>query len=220
MNGLAVEVSRLARKVAPAKAPTAPGRPILNTTVQSTLPKRQCEAPETSVVPISARWTVAEAATGLVPIASSSVVVVTPYAMLTLAAAADGGTPVSVVRLADDQELPRKFLEAILADLRRAELVVSRMGTGGGYLLARPATQISIGAVIRAVDGPLAEVRGERPQAMTYDGAATHLRTVWVAVRSSVRSVLDGTSLADVLRGDFPAAVEEALKAPDAWENR
>ncbi|GAA1372726.1 Rrf2 family transcriptional regulator [Luteococcus sanguinis] len=141
-------------------------------------------------------------------------------AMLTLAAAADGGTPVSVVRLADEQELPRKFLEAILADLRRAELVVSRMGAGGGYLLARPATQISIGAVIRAVDGPLAEVRGERPQAMTYDGAATHLRTVWVAVRSSVRSVLDGTSLADVLRGDFPAAVEEALKAPDAWENR
>ncbi|MGO4131057.1 Rrf2 family transcriptional regulator [Janibacter sp. RAF52] len=141
-------------------------------------------------------------------------------AMLTLAAATDGGTPVSVVRLAAEQELPRKFLEAILADLRRAELVVSRMGASGGYLLARPATQISVGAVIRAVDGPLAEVRGERPQAMTYDGAATHLRTVWVAVRSSVRSVLDGTSLADVLSGDFPAAVEEALAAPDAWENR
>lgn len=78
MIGLAVDVSRLARKVAPAKAPTAPGTPILSTTGQSTLPKRQCEAPETSVVPISARWTVAEAATGLVPMARSRVVVVTP----------------------------------------------------------------------------------------------------------------------------------------------
>ncbi|WP_321160678.1 RrF2 family transcriptional regulator [Janibacter hoylei] len=85
-------------------------------------------------------------------------------AMLTLAAATDGGTPVSVVRLAAEQELPRKFLEAILADLRRAELVVSRMGASGGYLLARPATQISVGAVIRAVDGPLAEVRGSAPR--------------------------------------------------------
>lgn len=140
-------------------------------------------------------------------------------AMLTLAASGEA-TPVSVVRLAAEQELPRKFLEAILADLRRAGLVVSRMGANGGYLLARPAAEISVGAVIRAVDGPLAEVRGERPQATSYDGAAAHLRTVWVAVRSSVRAVLDGTSLADVLSGDFPAAVQDALAAPDAWENR
>ncbi|WP_446667352.1 RrF2 family transcriptional regulator [Janibacter limosus] len=140
--------------------------------------------------------------------------------MLTLAASGEGGTPVSVVRLAADQDLPRKFLEAILADLRRAELVTSRMGASGGYLLARPASGIAVGDVIRAVDGPLAEVRGERPQATSYDGAATHLPTLWVAVRSSVRSVLDGTSLADVLAGDFPAAVRTAVAAPGAWENR
>ena len=141
-------------------------------------------------------------------------------AMLTLAASGEGGTPVSVVKLAAEQELPRKFLEAILADLRRAELVTSRRGASGGYLLARPANAITVGDVIRAVDGPLAEVRGERPQATHYDGAAQHLRTVWVAVRSSVRSVLDGTSLADVLAGDFPTAVREAIEAPGAWENR
>lgn len=130
------------------------------------------------------------------------------------------GTPVSVVRLAAEQELPRKFLEAILADLRRSGLVSSRMGANGGYLLARASADITVGDVIRAVDGPLAEVRGERPQATSYEGAATHLRTVWVAVRSSVRSVLDGTSLADVLTGDFPDAVTEAVAAPGAWENR
>ncbi|CAM3989946.1 Rrf2 family transcriptional regulator [Janibacter anophelis] len=141
-------------------------------------------------------------------------------AMLTLAASGEGGTPVSVVRLAAEQELPRKFLEAILADLRRAGLVTSRMGATGGYLLARPAERIAVGDVIRAVDGPLAEVRGERPQSTSYEGAATHLRTVWVAVRSSVRSVLDGTSLADVLSGEFPDAVSDAVAAPGAWENR
>lgn len=141
-------------------------------------------------------------------------------AMLTLAASGEGGTPVSVLRLAAEQELPRKFLEAILADLRRSGLVSSRMGANGGYLLARASADITVGDVIRAVDGPLAEVRGERPQATSYEGAATHLRTVWVAVRSSVRSVLDGTSLADVLTGDFPDAVTEAVAAPGAWENR
>lgn len=140
-------------------------------------------------------------------------------AMLTLAVA-DGGAPASVVRLAEEQGLPRKFLEAILGDLRRADLVSSRMGAMGGYVLARPAGEISVGAVIRAVDGPLAEVRGERPQATSYEGAATHLRTLWVAVRASVRSVLDATTLADVVAGDFPTGVREALDLPGAWENR
>lgn len=140
-------------------------------------------------------------------------------AMLTLAVD-EGGAPVSVVRLAEEQGLPRKFLEAILGDLRRADLVSSRMGAMGGYVLARPAGEISVGAVIRAVDGPLAEVRGERPQATSYEGAATHLRTLWVAVRASVRSVLDATTLADVVVGDFPTGVREALDLPGAWENR
>lgn len=140
-------------------------------------------------------------------------------AMLTLAAT-EGRSPVSVVRLAEVQDLPRKFLEAILGDLRRAELVTSRMGAAGGYVLARPAAQICVGDVIRAVDGPLAEVRGERPQATSYDGAAENLRTLWVAVRASVRSVLDETTLADVVAGEFPQGVRRALELPGAWENR
>ncbi len=140
-------------------------------------------------------------------------------AMLTLAAA-EGGSPTSVVRLAAEQDLPRKFLEAILADLRRAELVTSRMGAAGGYVLARPADRICVGDVIRAVDGPLAEVRGERPQATSYDGAAAHLSALWVAVRASVRSVLDTTTLADVVTGDFPEQVQQILAAPGVWENR
>lgn len=140
-------------------------------------------------------------------------------AMLTLAAA-EGGSPTSVVRLAGEQDLPRKFLEAILADLRRAGLVTSRMGAAGGYVLARPADRICVGDVIRAVDGPLAEVRGERPQSTSYDGAAAHLSTLWVAVRASVRSVLDTTTLADVVAGDFPEPVQQILAAPGVWESR
>lgn len=140
-------------------------------------------------------------------------------AMLALATA-EGGAPASVVRLAEEQDLPRKFLEAIIGDLRRAGLVTSRMGASGGYVLARPAVDICIGDVIRAVDGPLAEVRGERPQTTSYAGAATHLPTLWVAVRASVRSVLDATTLADVVAGDFPVGVQRALDLPGAWENR
>lgn len=139
-------------------------------------------------------------------------------AMLTLASAGEG--PVSVLRLAEGQGLPRKFLEAILGDLRRADLVTSRMGATGGYVLARSADEICLGDVLRAVDGPLAEVRGERPQVVAYDGAATHLGTVWVAVRASVRGVLDETTLADVVAGDFPPGVRSALELPGAWENR
>ena len=140
-------------------------------------------------------------------------------AMLTLAVS-EGGSPVSVIRLAEEQDLPRKFLETILADLRRGGLVTSRMGAAGGYVLARSASEVLVGDVIRAVDGPLAEVRGERPQATSYTGAAENLRALWVAVRASVRSVLDETTLADLVAGDLPTAAQEALRAPGAWENR
>ena len=93
--------------------------------------------------------------------------------------------------LVREQGLPRKFLEAILADLRRGGLVTSRRGPGGGYALARPADQIFLGDVFRTVDGPLAEVRGLRPHETAYTGAAEHLPVVWVAVRASLRRVLD-----------------------------
>lgn len=142
-------------------------------------------------------------------------------AMLQLAEASlIGDVPVSTEALARAQDLPRKFLEAILADLRKAGLVYSTQGARGGYRLARPAGEISVGAVFRAVDGPLAEVRGRRPQDTTYDGVATHLPELWVAVRASLRQVLDGTSLEELLAGELPAPVRELVNLPDAWRNR
>jgi Rrf2 family protein len=140
-------------------------------------------------------------------------------ALLAMAAAADE-RPVSVEELATRQDLPRKFLEAIVGDLRRAGLVTSRRGPSGGYALARPASQVSLGDVFRAVDGPLAEVRGLRPHETAYEGAAEHLPVVWVAVRASLRRVLDETSLADVLSGDLPDHVRELAAGPDAWQSR
>jgi Rrf2 family protein len=142
-------------------------------------------------------------------------------AMLALARAqARDAGPLSVEALAQQQDLPRKFLEAIVADLRAAGLVVSTRGARGGYTLARPASGVSVGDVFRAVDGPLAEVRGLRPHETSYDGVAQHLPTVWVAVRVALREVLDDTSLAQVLSGQLPAAVRTKADLPDAWRNR
>jgi Rrf2 family protein len=145
-------------------------------------------------------------------------------ALLTLAEQADAGqapsVPVSVDTLASRQTLPGKFLEAILGDLRRAEIVVSRRGPNGGYALARSAAQITLGDIFRAVDGPLAEVRGLRPHETSYDGVAEHLPVVWVAVRASLRRVLDGTSLQQLLTGELPADVRLLAEDPEAWQNR
>jgi len=142
-------------------------------------------------------------------------------AMLELADATDpASAPVSVDVLAQGQELPRKFLEAILADLRRAGLVVSTKGARGGYQLSRPASQIAVGAVFRAVDGPLAEVRGRRPHQTSYEGVAQHLPVLWVAVRSSLRQVLDDTSLEQLRSGELPQHVRDLAQEPDAWLSR
>lgn len=116
-----------------------------------------------------------------------------------------------------EQRLPRKFVEAILGDLRRAGIVRSQRGADGGYALARPAAEITLGQVIRAVDGPLAEVRGLRPHETNYAGVAEHLPDVWVAVRASLRQVLDETTVAQVLSGELPAHVRRLTSAPDAW---
>jgi Rrf2 family protein len=128
--------------------------------------------------------------------------------------------PVSADTLARRQTLPRKFLEAILADLRRAGIVVSQRGPSGGYTLCRSAAEISLGDIFRAVDGPLAEVRGLRPHETSYEGVAQHLPIVWVAVRASLRRVLDGTSLDQVLTGELPADVRGLAQDPEAWQNR
>ncbi|NHC45064.1 RrF2 family transcriptional regulator [Motilibacter aurantiacus] len=143
------------------------------------------------------------------------------YAVRALLALADSGEdPVPVEALARNQSLPRKFLEAILRDLRRAGIVRSHRGSEGGYVLSRPAEEIMLGAVLRAVDGPLAEVRGLRPDQTEYEGVATHLPEVWVAVRASLRHVLDETSLRHVLTGDLPGHVRELVDEPGAWAPR
>jgi Rrf2 family protein len=116
-----------------------------------------------------------------------------------------------------EQQLPRKFVEAILGELRRAGIVRSQRGADGGYALARPPAEVTLGAIIRAVDGPLAEVRGLRPNETTYTGVAEHLPDVWVAVRASLRRVLDETNLAQLLSGKLPAHVRKMVDAPDAW---
>ncbi len=118
-------------------------------------------------------------------------------AMLELAAAPPG--PLKSERISSAQEIPQKFLENILLDLRHASLVTSQRGAEGGYALARPASEISLADVIRAVEGPIATVRGVRPEEVAYAGRAVPLREVWIDLRAAMRGVLEETSLVDVL---------------------
>ena len=136
-------------------------------------------------------------------------------AMVELAASANG--PVKGERIADAQEIPVKFLENILVDLRNAGLVRSQRGIDGGYWLARPAHEVNLAQVIRAVDGPLASVRGIRSEELAYAGSAAPLGDVWIAVRASLRRVLEAVTLADVARGELPAEVQALAADGDAW---
>jgi Rrf2 family protein len=139
-------------------------------------------------------------------------------ASLELATAEDG--PVKGERISQAQEIPLRFLENILIDLRHAGLIRAQRGAEGGYWLARPPDEISLGEVIRAVDGPLASVRGEPPEDVSYVGAAENLRTVWVALRASLRSVVDEVTLADVAGGRLPSRLMRLTESPDAWLRR
>lgn len=136
-------------------------------------------------------------------------------AAVELAAAGDG--PVKGDRIAQAQEIPPNFLENILGDLRNAGLVSSRRGADGGYWLAKPADDVSLADVIRAVDGPLANVRGVRSDQLEYQGTAEKLLDVWVAVRASLRAVLETVTLGDLARGELPASVAALAANPDAW---
>jgi Rrf2 family protein len=120
--------------------------------------------------------------------------------------------------LASGEEIPPKFLESILADLKRAHVVTSRRGAVGGYRLGRPAEEITVADVIRAVEGPLADVRGERPEAITYPDGLESLQRMWIAVRASLRSVLEHTTLADLAAGSLAPAVDALADDPDAWD--
>jgi Rrf2 family protein len=137
-------------------------------------------------------------------------------AVIELAASADG--PIKGERIAEAQEIPLKFLENILGDLRHAGIVRSQRGVEGGYWLARPAEEITVAEVVRAVEGPIANVRGVGPEQVEYAGSASRLRDVWIAVRANLRAVLEQVTIADVARGELPAAVEELAANPDAWQ--
>jgi Rrf2 family protein len=140
-------------------------------------------------------------------------------ALLELAAAPDRA-PLRADAIARGQRIPSKFLENLLTDLRRAKLITSQRGAAGGYRLARPASDIHLAEVIRAVDGPLADVRDMAPEALDYPGAAASLREVWVALRASMRRVLESTTLADVVAGALPKRVTKLLEDPEAWTRR
>ena len=143
----------------------------------------------------------------------------TDYALraaLELAAAPDE-KPVKGERIATAQAIPLRFLENILMQLRHAGLVESRRGADGGYRLARPAGEVTLADVIRAIDGPLAGVSGARPETLDFNGVAEPMRDVWIAVRASLRGVLEGVTLADVVAGGLPQHVRDLVADEDAW---
>ncbi len=135
-------------------------------------------------------------------------------------AAAPAGSLVTGEELATAQRVPVKFVENTLVELRRAGIVSSQRGSEGGYRLGRPADEIAVADIFRVLEGPLAEVRGERPEDTVYDAPAAHLPEVWVAVRAALRLVLESVTLADILDGELPPEVAELLDTPDAWERR
>jgi Rrf2 family protein len=135
-------------------------------------------------------------------------------------AASENGVWVKTETVADRQGIPLPFLLNILAELRTAGLVQSRRGAEGGYRLALPADEIAVADVIRAVDGPLANIAGDRPEDVEYAGAAGALRDVWIALRATMRGVLEGVTLADVAAGTLPAAVADVLADDDVWRAR
>lgn len=128
-----------------------------------------------------------------------------------------GGGPLTVADLAAAQDIPARFLQNILLQLRQRSLVLSQRGADGGYRLARPADQITVADILRAIDGPLAAVRGERPESVEYGGSAKPLQDVWLALRVSMRNVIENVSLADVVNGPLPPKVAAMVDDPDAW---
>lgn len=139
-------------------------------------------------------------------------------ALVTLAAE-DGG-PMKAEALATAQDIPLNFLENILGDLRRAGVVATQRGQDGGYRLARAPEQITLADIIRPLDGPLAAVRGVRPEALSYEAPTEHLQQVWIAVRAAMRSVLEAVTLRDVAGGKLPRKVQRMTEDDDAWAPR
>ena len=139
-------------------------------------------------------------------------------ASLELAAAGDD--PIKGEQISEAQEIPLKFLENILGELKHSGIIASRRGAQGGYWLAKPAEEISLAEIVRAVEGPLATVRGQGPESLEYRGEAAPLQKVWIALRANLRAVMDDTTLADVVGGDLPPAVRELSEPAEAWSTR
>ena len=142
------------------------------------------------------------------------------YAVRASVELAAAGDLLTAEQIAQAQEIPVNFLENILRDLRRAGLVESRRGQAGGYTLAKPAAEITVADVIRAVEGPLANVRGQAPEALDYPGSAEKLRDVWIALRANVRAVLEQVTLENVASGELPPHLAELIRDADAWTRR
>jgi Rrf2 family protein len=135
-------------------------------------------------------------------------------ALITLAAA---GRPMTAEQLAANQALPISYLEAILLDLRRSGIVASRRGPDAGYRFVRPPADLTPADVMRAVEGPLAEVRGLRPEATSYTGSAAPLQELWIALRASLRHVLEGVTIEQLAQGRLPKELRRLVSDPDAW---
>ena len=142
------------------------------------------------------------------------------YATRVLLTLAASDAPIRGEALAKEQSLPVRFVENTLVDLKRAGLVTSHRGVDGGYRLGRAAKDISVADIIRALEGPLAEVHGLRPDQRSYDGPAEHLQDVWVALRAAMRMVLESTTLDRILSGKLPPRVAKLVADPDAWQPR
>ena len=140
-------------------------------------------------------------------------------ALLELASDPDAqqGQLVKAEVLARRAGVPLQFLEAILRQLRQAGIVASMRGADGGFKLAQPAGNVTVADVVRALDGPLAAVRGDRPENVSYHGAAAPLQQVWIATRAAMRRVLDHVTLADLVAGKLPPEVTEMIAEPGAW---
>jgi Rrf2 family protein len=135
-------------------------------------------------------------------------------------ASAPDEKPVKAERIATAQEIPLNFLENILGELRHAGIVRSHRGAEGGFRLAKPADQVSIADIIRAVEGPLASVRGGPPEETSYPGSSEALPRVWIAVRASLRNVVEHVTVADVASGELPTAIDKLAADPEAWVTR
>ena len=134
-------------------------------------------------------------------------------------AAAEGSGPVKGDEIAAAQDIPINFLENILSLLRNAGFVLSRRGAEGGYWLALPADQITVAEIVRVIDGPLAAVRGVRPSETDFRPPAQPLRDVWVAVRASLRAILEEVTLADIVRNELPSVVGDWTSRAGAWQS-